>query len=323
MSAGVSAASSAYLPYASSAAQRAREEEAAFSVPASALRSESAAAPSSSPQARRDPAADTVELSDAYFQFLAGGSASPALQPLQTAGIPGDPGALPASPGGEQPAGAGETEGADEAEEAAASPDGQKANGEELSEEEKVQVQELAGRDREVRAHEQAHQAVGGQYAGGASYEYQMGPDGKRYAVGGEVSIDTSKEREPQATIAKMQVVQAAAMAPAQPSGQDRSVAAQAAATQAEAQGELREQQTEKAAASREGTDGAGGQENAESPESAPGADSATGGAEAGAAGESSNPLAEAFRQTRSNPYGNAPGVFNLPEAYRSINVVA
>jgi len=101
-------------------------------------------------------------------------------------------------------------------------------------------IAELATIDRRVRAHEAAHIAAGGQYVtGSASFEYQMGPDGKRYAVGGEVSIDTSPEKEPEATIAKMQVVQRAALAPADPSAQDRSVAASAVQKEMEARMEL------------------------------------------------------------------------------------
>jgi len=97
----------------------------------------------------------------------------------------------------------------------------------ELSSEEKKQIAELKARDNEVRAHEAAHVAAGGQYIrSGASYQYQTGPDGGRYAVGGEVSIDTSAVKgDPEATIAKMQVVKRAAAAPASPSGQDRAVA--------------------------------------------------------------------------------------------------
>ena len=100
-----------------------------------------------------------------------------------------------------------------------------------LGEEEKRQVDNLKKTDQEVRAHEKAHMAAGsGLVMGGASYEYERGPDGKMYAVGGEVKIDTSRERDPEATIRKMQKVRRAALAPAQPSGQDRSVAAQACA---------------------------------------------------------------------------------------------
>ncbi len=115
----------------------------------------------------------------------------------------------------------------------------------ELSEEEQAQVDELKQRDRAVRAHEQAHLAAAGGYAkGGANYSYQTGPDGKSYAVGGEVQIDVSPiDGDPDATIRKMRQVQAAALAPADPSSQDRAVAAQATAAIREAQAELNEQQ--------------------------------------------------------------------------------
>lgn len=113
----------------------------------------------------------------------------------------------------------------------------------ELTPEQEQQVAELKRRDAEVRAHEAAHQAVGGPYAGSASYEYQRGPDGVNYAVGGEVPIDVSRENEPQQTITKMEQVKAAALAPAEPSGQDRAVAAQADAIKAQAQQELRQSQ--------------------------------------------------------------------------------
>lgn len=90
------------------------------------------------------------------------------------------------------------------------------------------QLKQLAARDREVRAHEQAHKAVAGSYGGAISYKYERGPDGNRYAVGGEVSIDTSPESSPEATLAKARTIQRAANAPAEPSDQDRAVAAQA-----------------------------------------------------------------------------------------------
>jgi hypothetical protein len=109
-----------------------------------------------------------------------------------------------------------------------------------LSDEERKQVDKLKARDREVRAHEQAHQAAGGQYAGAASYTFQKGPDGRSYAVGGEVPIDASEIKgDPQATIDKMQQVKAAALAPVEPSGQDRKVAALADAKIAQARAEL------------------------------------------------------------------------------------
>ena len=91
-----------------------------------------------------------------------------------------------------------------------------------------------------MRVHEQAHASVGGQYAGSPSYEYQRGPDGQNYAVGGEVQIDVAEiEGDPQATIEKMQTVRAAALAPAEPSGADRAIAADATQKLSAAQVEL------------------------------------------------------------------------------------
>lgn len=104
-------------------------------------------------------------------------------------------------------------------------------------------IQELADRDREVRAHEQAHMAAGGQYAGAASYQYERGPNGVNYAVSGEVPIDTGSASTPQATIQKAQVIKRAALAPAEPSAQDRRVAAQASQLESRARADLAELQ--------------------------------------------------------------------------------
>lgn len=114
-------------------------------------------------------------------------------------------------------------------------------SGTELTPEEKRDVEELKARDREVRAHEMAHVLAGGAYVtSGPSYTYQTGPDGKGYAVGGSVGIDTSPvDGDPEATIQKMQTVVAAALAPAMPSGQDMKVAAQARQAEAKARAEL------------------------------------------------------------------------------------
>jgi hypothetical protein len=114
------------------------------------------------------------------------------------------------------------------------------------SDEDTQKVRELAQTDRKVRAHEAAHAAAAGQYVrGGATFQYQKGPDGKMYAVGGEVSIDVSPVKDnPQATISKMEVVKSAAMAPADPSGQDRAVAAAASAAEAQARQELAKKTT-------------------------------------------------------------------------------
>lgn len=105
---------------------------------------------------------------------------------------------------------------------------------------EQREIRELQVRDQEVRAHEQAHAIVGGRYASAPSYQYQQGPDGKRYAVGGEVQIDLAPvPGDPAATVQKMQQVKAAALAPAEPSAADRSIAAEAGQRLLQAQAEL------------------------------------------------------------------------------------
>lgn len=101
------------------------------------------------------------------------------------------------------------------------------------------QIKVLAARDREVRAHEQAHMAAGGQYAGAATYEFERGPNGVSYAVGGEVPISTSEEATPEATLRKAQIIRRAALAPAEPSPQDRRVAAMASQMESAARAEI------------------------------------------------------------------------------------
>jgi hypothetical protein len=114
---------------------------------------------------------------------------------------------------------------------------------ENLDTDQKRQVDQLEKRDQEVKAHERAHMAAGGGLVqGGASYTYQRGVDGKLYAVGGEVKIDTSSERDPDQTIRKMQQVKRAALAPANPSGADRAVAARASQVELMARMEKAEQ---------------------------------------------------------------------------------
>lgn len=124
-----------------------------------------------------------------------------------------------------------------------AAPDKNAAQKQQEAEKQRV-VTELRQRDAEVRQHEQAHMAAaGGLSIGGASYEMQVGPDGKSYAVGGEVSIDTAAvSGDPEATLRKAETIRSAALAPANPSSQDMKVAAQATQMQANAQRELAEQ---------------------------------------------------------------------------------
>jgi len=110
-----------------------------------------------------------------------------------------------------------------------------------LSTEEIAQVAKLKQRDAEVRQHEQAHlSAAGGFATSGASFSFQRGPDGASYAIGGEVSIDTSSiPEDPAASLHKADIIKRAALAPASPSSQDQNVAAQASTMAAKAQADL------------------------------------------------------------------------------------
>lgn len=111
-----------------------------------------------------------------------------------------------------------------------------------LSPEAQAQLRKLQQRDQEVRSHESAHLSAAGQHAtGGAQYQYQKGSDGRLYAIGGHVSIDTSSvPGDPEETERKAEQVRRAALAPGEPSAQDTQVAAQAARMSAEASTEQR-----------------------------------------------------------------------------------
>ncbi len=123
-----------------------------------------------------------------------------------------------------------------------------------VSNEELSEIRQLSQRDREVRAHEQAHRSAGGSLIrGGTSFTFTRGPDGKQYAVGGEVSIDTGAvPNDPKATIQKAQTIRRAALAPSNPSTADRQIAAQASSMEQQARVESMraelEQQTQAAA---------------------------------------------------------------------------
>jgi len=100
-------------------------------------------------------------------------------------------------------------------------------------------VERLKRTEEKVIAHEMAHKAVGGQYAGAIRYSYTRGPDGKLYITRGEVSIDVSEEETPEETIRKMEIVKRAALAPSDPSPQDSAVAHRAAIQEMKARLEL------------------------------------------------------------------------------------
>lgn len=100
-------------------------------------------------------------------------------------------------------------------------------------------IQKLRQIENKVIAHEMAHKAVAGKYAGAVSYSYTKGPDGRLYITGGEVSLDIKEESDPEETIKKMEIIIAAALAPSDPSPQDIRVAQMAALKKMKAQIEL------------------------------------------------------------------------------------
>jgi len=110
-------------------------------------------------------------------------------------------------------------------------------------------ISELRARDREVRAHEAAHTAAGGSLVvSGPSFTYQKGPDGRSYAIGGEVQIDVSPvSGEPEATLKKSEQIRRTALAPADPSAQDMRVASNANQLAGRARVEIAVQRREEA----------------------------------------------------------------------------
>lgn len=109
----------------------------------------------------------------------------------------------------------------------------------------KQEIKELASREREVIAHEQAHKAAGAGVTGAISYTYTTGPDERRYITGGEVSIETPQASEPEQMLKVLEKVKQAALAPAEPSPQDLLVAASAQAQILTVKGELAAENSE------------------------------------------------------------------------------
>ncbi len=125
------------------------------------------------------------------------------------------------------------------------SKDGKGADG--LTDKEREEVKKLKETDKKVRQHEQAHMAAGaGLIISGAQFEYKRGPDGQLYAVSGEVTIDTSEvPNNPEATLEKAKKIQRAALAPQDPSPQDRQVAAKARQMENKARMEIMKEKQE------------------------------------------------------------------------------
>jgi hypothetical protein len=123
-------------------------------------------------------------------------------------------------------------------------PDGDLGNGtdraETLSAGERRELQTMERNDRAVRADELSQRAAAGGYADGTRVRYQVGPDGRRYAVDSQVTFDTTPvPGDPGATLRKMEVVSRAATAATDPSATDRSAAAEAQQLMRQARAQL------------------------------------------------------------------------------------
>lgn len=113
---------------------------------------------------------------------------------------------------------------ADEAQDGKDNPSADSDN--QVTPEEQQVVDELQSTDQKVRTHEQAHAAAGGH---NVRYEYETGPDGRQYAVAGTTDIEIyAAGNDPDGKMTQAKRMRSAALAPADPSGQDLAVAAKA-----------------------------------------------------------------------------------------------
>ena len=124
--------------------------------------------------------------------------------------------------------------------------DGSSNSNDELTQQEQQEVSELKMTDAEVRAHENAHKAAAaGLTSSAPNYEYETGPDGRKYAVAGDVNVSYQHSEDPEVNLRNAQQLKASALAPADPSSQDRKVAAQADREIAQARQEIFEEQNQ------------------------------------------------------------------------------
>lgn len=104
---------------------------------------------------------------------------------------------------------------------------GAKTSGE-LSATEKADISRLQARDSAVKQEEKAHAAAAGPYGSAPQYEYQIGPDGKAYAIGGHVDVGVSLSGSAEDKERALATLQNAALAPNAPSGADMAAFRQA-----------------------------------------------------------------------------------------------
>ena len=95
-------------------------------------------------------------------------------------------------------------------------------------------LQKLKAKDQQIKSHEQTHSALSGANSSNPHYNYQVGPDGKMYAVGGSVTMDTSIKIDPNNqnstsnALLKLDQLQKATSSVDEPSSADMSIATKA-----------------------------------------------------------------------------------------------
>lgn len=105
---------------------------------------------------------------------------------------------------------------------------GTTSNGADLDPEQETIVTQLQARDSAVRQEERAHAAAAGPYGSAPQYDYQIGPDGKAYAIGGHVDVSVSLSGDTTDRDRALATLQNAALAPNAPSGADMAAFRQA-----------------------------------------------------------------------------------------------
>lgn len=90
------------------------------------------------------------------------------------------------------------------------------------------EIQRMKAWENHVVAHERMHMLAGGGAVGAPSYVYKMGPDGKAYITGGEVTLYVPKAATLEGSEVALEKLKAAALAPSDPSPKDMAAAAMA-----------------------------------------------------------------------------------------------
>ena len=85
-------------------------------------------------------------------------------------------------------------------------------------------LNKFKNKDNEIRTHEQTHASLGTTTAP-INYNFQVGPDGKLYAMGGSVRFDTSIPSNPENAIVKLEELRDASSSVSPLSGADASIA--------------------------------------------------------------------------------------------------